>query len=141
MEQEFFKTFKIPPMIKKGQTYLNTDCRVAEYVAEKDKYISISPNIIIDLENMLLNRDDHCYIELHVAHVEEGDDLDLPVGTSIYQYIVGESDNEGYHHGFSNNVSLSRKDALMSYLIHYSYVDTIYDGVRKVFSFYQNMEE
>lgn len=127
-ERQFFDTFNIGPCIKKGQKYFVTDVRFYEKEASEDIYPDINAQCILDLEEVLLNLSQYCTLE--ISKDKE------PLETN-YGYVFTENNDDGdYHHGFChgiNNHRATRKKALLSVLMDYSYNSSIYNGVRKVF--------
>lgn len=120
---EFYKTFNIEPTIKKGETYLTTNCRVAQVTADKDIWPEFNIERAWEIEEYLCSREDTVSVNIQ---------RDNKLG--LYQYLVVDNseDGERYHHSFANPQE-TRLAALMSYLIWYANVKDIYDAVRKIF--------
>ena len=128
VEKQFFDKFNIGPCIKKGQRYFVTDVRFHEQEATQDIYPSINAQCILDLEEILLNLSQYCTVEIS----KDKEPLEINYG-----YVFTENTENGdYHHGFCheiNNHRKTRKEALLSVLMDYSYNESIYNGVRNVF--------
>lgn len=129
IEQLFFMEFDIPPIVKKGQMYLNTTGRFVELEAEEDMYPTINGDTILSLENVLLDEDKTSHIEIHKSTIKRGKNK----GKSLYAYIQSTGEGDDYHHSFSDSEYNSRKDALLSLLVQYKHVKYIYSSVRKIF--------
>ena len=127
-EKQFFDKFNIGPCIKKGHKYFVTDVRFCEKIAQEDMYPDINAQCILDLEEILLNLSQYCTVEIS----KDKEPLEINYG-----YVFTENTENGdYHHGFCheiNNHRKTRKEALLSVLMDYSYNESIYNGVRNVF--------
>lgn len=94
-----------------------------------DGFPAITSTTVLELEEMLLDMDKDCHLEIYKEFNEDTNER-------LYQYIVIENDydnpDEHYHHGFCIEPSKTREEALINYLTSYAHVSDVYEGVRKV---------
>lgn len=104
VEQLFFKSFNIKPIIKKGEKYLDNNCRFVERIAEEDIYPTID-----------------------ILKIEDN------IGTFLLERVVGPQDSILYKYkndGLIGRLCLHRKEALLYYLIdnkdHFDFIHHIF---------------
>lgn len=117
---EFYKAFNIEPIIKEGQAFMTTDCRVAMCIATEDKWPEFNIQRAWEIENYLLEQTD--YAEVHIIRENNN-----------YGYLTMEGINEDYGHHFTDKVTHGRLEALIAYCIEYAHVKDFYDKVREIF--------
>lgn len=103
LETKFFKVFGIAPSIRKGNKYFSTHMRYVEQVAEEDLYPTVNGDTVLLLES--------CLGDFSVLRKI------APSEITAYAYKTNKI----------GKYAISRKDALLEYLIEYSedYKDTV----------------
>ena len=115
--QDFYKAF-------------NIERQVADYwIASYSGFPRIMTNTILELEEMLIDMNKDCHIELYKEYLPD-------VNKRIYHYVIIQNDynnpDENYSHMFCNELAYTRKEALIRFLTHYAHVAYIYENVRNV---------
>lgn len=92
-------------------------------------YPPITDTVVIQLEEMLIDMNKDCHIELYKEYLSG-------VDKRVYHYVIIQNDynnpDENYSHMFCNEPAYNRKEALIRFLTHYAHVPYIYENVRKI---------